>query len=214
MTRIILLSIISLSFGSFGQKSLPVGCGVIEIDQSRVSNVWFFSDTNNTSPDKVIKLLRKENGDYFVKNSSEVFKWFSPEAFLPDYYIFAMRVDTISGRWYRVVTNNERGEMYWTKSEASKKYFPWSTFLVNETTGIDINEDFTLDIKLQPNDSAKTIRKFDKRDCLEAIDCRGDWIKIRTHEMFDCNRHPQPIKSGWIRWKKDGRLTVNFSLTC
>ena len=82
-----------------------------------------------------------------------------------------------------------------------------------ETTAID--KGFAnLDIKVEPSDKAKTIKKIETKDCFEALEIKGDWMKVRTNEKLDCNESKKPIKIGWIKWKDNNRLTINFFLTC
>ena len=78
-------------------------------------------------------------------------------------------------------TYNENGTTLWTKAESFKKFVKWQTFLVKETTAIDKLSDFELEIKSAPSDKATTIKKFEKTDCFDAIEIKGDWLRIKTN---------------------------------
>ena len=112
-----------------------------------------------------------------------------------------------------MVTNEEKAETMWTKVGPSKKFVKWSTFLLKETTAIV--KGFTdLPIKTAPSETSKTIKKIETEDCFEVLEIKGDWMKIRTNAVLDCNQSNRPIQSGWLKWKDKNHLTISFGLTC
>ena len=213
MTKLFYSLFTFLSLYSFAQRNLPIGQGVIKIDYTKLPNLNFYADTNQTKPTKIIVIGKDKEGEFIVKNSKQVDTWFIPEQISLEYELFIIRVDTAIGKWYRVVTNTENGATFWTKVEPVKKFVRWSTFLLKETTAIE--KGFAnLDIKIQPFKTAKTIRKIEKKDCFEVLEITGDWMKIRTNTKLDCNLSNKPIKFGWIKWRDKNRLTISYGLTC
>lgn len=89
---------------------------------------------------------------------------------------------------------------------------PWEKFLIENTTAIDPLQ--STEIKAEPNPTSATIRKSTKEDCFEAIEIKGDWMRVRTNETLDCSEHPTPIPSGWIRWRLADQLLIKYYLTC
>lgn len=202
-----------LSMCSFGQSDIFIGQGVIKIDYTKLPTLGFFADTNQTNITKIIVIAKDKEGEFIIKNSKEVYTWFMPEQISLEYEIFIIRVDTTIGKWYKVVTNTENGATLWTKVEPMKKFVRWSTFLLKETTAIE--KGFAnLDIKTQPFETAKTIKKIETKDCFEVLEIKGNWMKIRTNTKLDCNMSSKPIKLGWIKWRDRNRLTISFGLTC
>ncbi len=136
-----------------------------------------------------------------------------PEQLSLDYDIFIIRIDAISGKWYKVITNTEKATVLWTKVEPFKKFVKWPTFLLKETTAIE--KGFTnLDIKTGPSEASKTIKKIETKDCFEVLEVKGNWMRIRTNTNLDCNQSSRPVKSGWLKWRDRNRLTISFGLTC
>ena len=158
MTKILISILTCLSLCSFGQANLPIGQGVIKIDYTKLPTLRFFADTNQTNPTKIIVIGKDKEGEFIIKNSKQVDTWFMPEQISLEYDIFIIRVDTIIGKWYKVVTNTESAATFWTKVEPVKKFVKWSTFLFKETTAIEIGF-ANLDIKIEPFETAKTIKK-------------------------------------------------------
>ena len=70
-----------------------------------------------------------------------------------------------------------------------------------------------LGIKQTDNENSKTLKKMENEDCFEVLEAKGDWLKIRTHSVLDCSTSKRSIKSGWIKWQKDNKLTIQFGLT-
>ncbi len=140
--------------------------------------------------------------------------WFKPEGLWLDYSIFVIRVDTVIGKWFKVFVNNEKGTTLWTLTDPVKKFVKWQTFLVKETTAINKHPEFNIEIKVSPSENSSSIKKIEKTDCFEALEIKGDWLRIRTNSTLDCNESKKTIKSGWIRWRQNNRLTINYGLTC
>ena len=213
MTKILISILTCLSLCSFGQANLPIGQGVIKIDYTKLPTLRFFADTNQTNPTEIIVIGKDKEGEFIIKNSKQVDTWFMPEQISLEYDIFIIRVDTIIGKWYKVVTNTESAATFWTKVEPVKKFVKWSTFLFKETTAIEIGF-ANLDIKIEPFETAKTIKKMETKDCFEVLEIKGDWMKIKTNTKLDCNQSNKPIKLGWIKWRDKNRLKITFGLTC
>jgi hypothetical protein len=199
---------------ALSQKNLRVGIGVLEIQYEKSATLLFFKDTLQSKPEKSVAVVQNASGDFVVKNEKEVGKWFSPEALWLDYSLFFIRVDTVIGKWYRVFSNNSSGSMLWTKAHSSKQFIPWKKFLLEYTTAINKDEDYNLEVKTGPSDKAATIKLMEIADCFEALEISGDWMRIKTNETLECNESKKKIRSCWIRWRKNNRLTIQYGLTC
>jgi len=198
---------------SVGQKSLPIGQGVLKIDYTRLPTIHFFADTMQASPARTVIVNKDKEGEYIFKNQKQLESWFLPEQLSLDYDIFIIRVDTIIGKWYRVVTNSEKPTFMWTKSSAEKKFIRWEPFLLKETTAIE--KGFAdIEVRTGPSSNAKLIKTMELKDCFEVLEIRGDWMKIRTNTTLECSESNRPIKEGWIKWRDKGRLTIGYGLTC
>jgi hypothetical protein len=192
-------------------QDLPAGAGILSIDFQKAPTLRFYADTAQALATKTFSVGRNKKGEYIIKNVKQA-AWFKPEQLWLDYDIFVIRVDTVSGGWYRVFTDNEKGTSMWIKAGPGKRFVKWATFLVKETTAIGSRG--SIEIKAAPDPKSKTIRRAVEKDCFEALEIKGDWMRIRTNTVLDCDESGKPLKSGWIKWKDKGQLAIEFFLTC
>ena len=213
MLKIISVCFCFLTVNLFGQKALQVGQGVLQADLSKQATLSFYNDTSQLNPSKNLSVVINADGNFEIKNQKEVSNWFSPEQIHLDYSIFVIRVDTVIGKWYKVVINNKQATTMWTKTNSNLKYNNWTTFFKKQVTSIQKDNE-SIDIKVEPNESSKTIKKIESADCFEVLDVKGDWLKVRTHTILECSESKKPIRSGWLKWKNKNKLTINFGLSC
>ncbi len=212
--KILIMAILLFPLVTLGQKNINLGQGILKIDFKRLPTLKFFNDTSSKFLPKTITVTKDKDGEFVIKNHLKVTTWFKPEGIWLDYSIFLIRVDTLIGKWYRVLVDNEKGTTLWMKSDLTNKFVKWNIFLTKETTAIEKNPEFNLEIKASPSESALTIKRIEKTDCFEALEIKGEWLRIRTNKILDCNQSKKIIKSGWIKWRQNNRLTINYGLTC
>lgn len=197
-------------FGLLLDTKSELGLGVIQVDIYKTTEIRVYRNKGDKSPEKIIKLVNRE-GEITIeeKNYSN---WLKPEAIWFDYSQFIFRYTATEDKWIQVIVNTDTKEKKWIQKSETLTMQTWENLLIYETTAIDPLE--PTDIKTEPNTNSKTLRKSTEKDCFEAIEIKGDWIKIRTNETLDCNEHPQPINSGWIKWKENNQLSIKYFLTC
>jgi len=205
----LLLSFFPLS--SIAQKNIPLGMGMLKIDFRQLPVLQLYVDTNAVSPAQSVRIVKNQSEEYSIENVDSS-GWFKPEQLFFEYDIFLMRVDTVAGNWYKVQVNSTSGATLWIRADTAKKFINWKTFLLKEISAVD-KGDFNLDIKTTPSDKATTIKKIETTDCFQVLDVKGDWIKVKTNKEMECSESKKPVASGWIRWRQNNRLTVNYSLT-
>ena len=197
---------------SAGQKNIPVGLGVLKIDFAKLPVLQFYSDTGMNASVKTIRIIKNQSEEFTIDNQTEADTWFKPEQLFFEYDIFLVRVDSVLGNWFKVVVNSATGEILWTKADATKKFMKWQSFLVKAVSSVD-KGDFNLDIKTAASDKATTIKKIESTDCFKVLEIKGDWIRIKTNTELECSESKRPVKTGWIRWRQNNRLTINYALT-
>ena len=132
--------------------------------------------------------------------------WFVPAHMKLDYDLLLLRVITLSGNWAEVVVNETDGRTAWVQRSQGIVRL-WPEFILG-ATAVEILDPATNPIRTKPLDHASPLA--DGADALLApLAVQGDWLLVRTHELAD---RIQP--TGWIRWRKDGVLVVEYSLLC
>lgn len=196
--------------GSLISNATELGLGIVDIDIYKTKEINLYKNKSDRNPERVIHLIDK-NGNITIEEN-DYQKWLKPESIWLDYSIFIFRYTDFQDDWIEIIVNNDSMNKMWIRKTETMSVNTWQTFLVNRTTAVEPLT--SSEIKLEPSDNAQTIRKSTKDDCFEAIEIIGDWIKIKTNETLDCNKHPDPIKSGWIKWRQNNKLTIEFFLTC
>lgn len=201
---------IILAFGLLTNTPDELGLGIIQVDIEQTKEIKVFKNKGDRVPEKVIRLI-KEKGDIIIEEKDYI-QWLHPETIWLDYSQFLFRYTQIQDNWVEVIINKETGDKKWILTSSTFEIISWDKFLIENTTAI---EPLTpTDIKLEPSSDSKTIRQSTDKDCFEAIEIMGDWIKIKTNETLECSEHPTPIKTGWIKWRQNNRLTIKYYLTC
>lgn len=196
---------------SIAQKNISLGMGMLKIDYRQLFLLELYADTNTVSPTQSLRIIKNQSEEYSIENQDSN-AWFKPEQLFFEYDIFLMRVDTLAGNWYKIQVNSATGATLWTKADTAKKFINWKTFLLNEISAVD-KGDYNLDIKTTPSDKAPTIKKIETTDCFQVLEIKGDWMKIKTNKEMECSESKKQVTSGWIRWRQNNRLTINYSLT-
>jgi hypothetical protein len=182
--KYLFILIFILPIVSFGQKTLASGQGILKIELVKLPTILFYNDTLQTKPSKSISVIKPR--EFALKNEKEISTWFKPEQLFLEYDIFILRVDTIIGKWAKVCVNNEKAVKLWTKIDQYKMYFTWDKFFKTKVTNIT-KETNELAVKQSDNDISKTIKKMEKEDCFEILD-------------------------GWVKWRENNQLTIEFGL--
>ncbi|QQR88000.1 MAG: hypothetical protein IPJ76_07240 [Flavobacteriales bacterium] len=132
--------------------------------------------------------------------------WFVPAHMKLDYDLLVLRVITLSPNWVEVEVHAAEGRTVWVERTQGEVQL-WPEFMLRvaavETLGPAANP-----IRVKPLDHAGVLADG-ANTLLAPLAVQGDWLLVRTHALAD---RIQP--TGWIRWRKDGVLLVEYSLLC
>jgi len=198
---------ILFTLNAAAQSDLGIGIASIKFTGNTVLN--FYAAAYDKEPKQVIEFYQDEaTGSPDIRNIETIEKWLKPEGFHLDYDQLIFRCKSEERFWIEIIVNNETGESYWIRKTKAVDLDTWEGFLKNAFM-ISRNS-FPQEIKVQPNDTAKTI-PFDGEDCFQVKSMKGDWIQIFTAPH--CDDMDNPIKSGWIRWKEGNEILIDYFLT-
>lgn len=213
MIKPLFLLLFLLPLRSPAQTALPVGQGVLKINFDKQPGLQFFEDTLQATPSRSVSVVTSANGELVIHSQKDPAAWFKPEQLFLEYGIFLLRVDRVAGKWFSVYINNETAGTLWIRADEANQFIQWPAFLLKETTAIDMGSE-VLEVKTGPSEKAATIKKMERKDCFEALEIKGDWMKIRTNMGLECNESKRPVKLGWIKWRNKNRLTISYALSC
>lgn len=140
-------------------------------------------------------------------------EWLKPEILWLDYSFFVFRCLEIKANWLKVMVNNENGETLWLKKSELTIIQDWENYL-KEMFGVERLPDQQQKIRSLPNETSKEII-YQGKDCFQVKSMKGDWIEIFTAEYCDesYTDSKTKIKSGWIRWRQENKLLIDYFTT-
>lgn len=197
--------------------------GLISVNIDSFPSLRFYSLKNANEPYGIVKIyddrsinahnFRVINKDVQLINENEVEEWFKPFAMHLDYYIFYLQVVKIENDWVQVIINEDSNLKLWLKKTASLTYIDWQDFLLKTVAVRPKNIEKSPLLTAPKVDSA--IVKNPLMDCLQAVSINGDWMQVKI-EPTVCDRYEElkdkNLEGGYIRWKKDNKLLIDFFL--
>lgn len=173
----------------FERPSKTLGIGVIKINPQQI--LYTYKDP----------YCQKEVETYaFGGRDGLIQPKFFDDTFGLCYFVCTER----TGRYYKILVN-PLDELY-IKADSGFEFLEWGSFLENDHfTYISRKDWYHNRIRLQPNDNTPEIIYERGYDTMIPLKIEGDWLKVK----FFNNRGRQV---GWIRWKSDTKLLINFQL--
>ncbi len=133
---------------------------------------------------------------------------YAPEGFAPfaeklDYGVFILKVKRLGRDYHEIVINEDTGETAYV-SQWQGDFMTWSEFFLNchSVEFIDINQ------KVFDHPMIKSAGRIVDPANFRPRYIMGDWMEV---EILASDYSTVKGK-GWIRWKKDGKLLINYNL--
>jgi len=131
-------------------------------------------------------------------------QWFEPHYVKLDYDMLLLKVNSIGRRFIEITVNESQNKTLYVPAD-SGTYVDWNLF-ITQVHSVEILEEYPQKIKSQPLIGSKTI--FVEGDkMLSPVHVKGDWLFVTILDL-QYNSKGQ----GWIQWKKDGKLVINYQL--
>ncbi len=204
--RIILFIVFNLAtLISFSQSELGIGIVSINFNDKTVIDFYESSDL-----DKKVKTIEffddKSINSWNIKNLKSHQNWLQPESLWLDYYQFTFRVKTKSTDCFEVYVSDNK--TMWIKKMDFTEYSTWEEYLQNMFS-VERIEKNTQNIYSRPYTKSEIIKSDSKDDCFSVIRMQNDWIEIETGEHCE---NGKKVK-GWIKWRNNGKLLINYYTT-
>lgn len=130
--------------------------------------------------------------------------WFAPELVKLDYDLLHLRAISIGRNWIEVVANNKTGKTVWVDRHAVQ-FIPWSGFML-EVFSVELLPGIKNPMRAGPAERSAIVSE-PRENSLHPHIIKGDWMKVSLPGA------PGTVpRLGWIRWKRNGRLLVSYSV--
>lgn len=147
---------------------------------------------------------------YFYDDSDGKFEYandeFRPFAFHQDYFLLVLKCSETTDKFFEVVVNEETGLRKYVKAnDPVLKLEPWKKFVLGVFA---VKFDKKVNPILEtPNGHVKSV-DIPAAASFRPVEADGDWLKIRWDQA---GAKTGQASKGWIRWKNDESLLIDFS---
>lgn len=129
--------------------------------------------------------------------------WYFPQHMKLDYGVLLHKVITVGREWVELEVNRSTGQTAWVDAYSVElSYWPQFLLSVNSVEVLDPAEN---PVRLKALDHASEVSV--DYSLLTPIMVKGEWIKVAL-----VGDDYQKVAEGWIRWAKDGKWQIRYSL--
>lgn len=187
---------------------VEMGLGMVKPDFYSKKVLYFYSPNLDKSlidhlpVDSVV--FKEEDGHRF--SISYAPPWFAPAHLKMDYELLYLRLVAYNREWAQVVVNEFDGQKAWL-STRDVEILLWPEFLllVNSVEIIDENEN---PLRVKALDHAGLFQGIPDGDYfLQPFLVKDDWLQVKV-----LDKDLKEKGKAWLRWRRDGKLLVRYSL--
>jgi len=184
----------------------PTGIGLFRPNLEDVSTLHFYGGINfqksldEHSPYDSIKFTKVDPGVAQIKTAPA---WLAPEHLKLDYGIFYFTVISQSDDFIEII-GNKYTEQKTFVSRYSGKVILWEDFLLT-VDSVEPVDPSSNPLRIKPLDHSSTVNTTAAH--LRPVRINTEWIQV---EMLDENL--QAIGMGWVRWRKNSKIVLLYSL--
>ena len=157
------------------------------------------------------KLISINNESFDVIEDEHLYKEkIKVESFFPEYGLFIIKSKSASSGFYEVQINNKN---YFIKSN---EYGDLVSFKLDKQYVLNAYPNPTKEnpLRVNPDESSDIISNYEDYTFV-SVEIKGDWLKVRDDK--DCYPGETPSEkdiTGWVRWKKDGKIIIDIRHIC
>jgi hypothetical protein len=149
-----------------------------------------------------IAFTQSDPGNYSISYAPP---WLQPNHMKMDYGILYFEVQTLGMEFIEITVNTSTQRTSYV-SRFEGNIILWPEFLLR-VYAIEMIPGSPQTIRVNPLDYAGEVNN--EYEFLQPISIKNEWLQV---ELQDKNL--QPITTGWLRWKKEEKLLISYSLLC
>jgi hypothetical protein len=184
------------------------GIAMIGIDDSK-TNTLHIKQSLGDEYGSTVALL-DENGEVDVKVDGKDVDWFQPYTLVYDYHILHFCVTDSSNGWYQIIVNQEEDKRMWLELNEGCRVMSWDNFIQREASNIVRLSKVKTHIYSESGTGSEEV-DYEGNDQFSASKISGEWMQL---EPGGCREGDPNFKSGWIRWRDENELHVEFYFGC
>jgi hypothetical protein len=186
----------------------PLGMGFFSPNFYEYPVLYFYGSPNLSKPSQdnfrmdSIVFTQSDPGNYSISYAPP---WLQPNHMKMDYGILYFQVQTLGLEFIEITVNTTTQKTAYV-SRFEGNIILWPDFLLR-VYSIEMIPEKPQTIRVNPLDYAGEVNN--EYEFLQPVSIKNEWILV---ELQDKNL--KPITKGWIRWKKDEKLLISYSLLC
>lgn len=192
----------------YGQDEIGIGIVSISFDDKTV--IKFFESSDLENEIQKIEFFNDESiNSWNIKNLKTKMKWLQPESLWLDYGQFIFRCKTQTKHCYEVYVSDSK--TMWIRKELFTDFLTWEEYLKGMFRVERIDSD-NQNIYSRPFTNSLIIKS--EKDCFQVKSMSGYWIEVFTVDYCDEEDNiNKKIISGWIRWRDENKILINYYTT-
>ncbi len=213
-------------FRAIGTRTLKADHAISNLEQRKGLRLITIADTlgvvvlsNTYEKDHFISIYNEDGSlwhqfSFYDDGKGEKPKSdFRPLAFHPDYFLLVMTcVEKMQDR-LKVIVNEETKVTKFVKAEDSTLRFETWEKHVLDTFNINFDQKSN-PIRHAPNGKPLDPILFSPQGPVSGIEVEGDWLKIKWAKDLETPNADDSYQTGWISWKKNGKLLIELNYLC
>ena len=195
-----------VGLGGFSTADTALGIGFFMPDIFEASSLWFYGvinwdkPVNDHAPQDSITFRRTQYGGFEISYAPP---YFYPEHLKLDYDILYLKTLSAGRDFIEVEVNRITGQTaYVDRYKGTLKY--WPEFLLG-VHSVELKEAGSQAVKIKPLDHASEVISafYFMRPQL----IKDEWMKVDLLDQSFIK-----VNEGWIKWKENNTLLINYSL--
>ncbi|MCT8340993.1 hypothetical protein MG296_13090 [Flavobacteriaceae bacterium TK19130] len=188
-------------------SSSAIGLGFFKPNFYEYPTLYFYGNINwekgvaEHSPKDSISLQQNQTGGFDLR-SAPPYLW--PEYHNTEYGQFYFKVLAVGYDFIKVEVNTKTQQIAYLDKNAGELLY-WPSFLLQLNT-ITMVEEHSQPIRIKPLAHAGTVAQDFKS--LRPLSVQGDWLQIALK-----NDKNQTAATGWLRWRMDQELLIDYSIS-
>ena len=188
------------------QKSTAMGMGFFVPNFYEQPVLYFYGNLNlkksvdEHSPYDSITFKRDKYNNFEIETAPP---WLVPHHLKMDYGLLYFKIQSVSRDFIEVIGNTKTGQTTYFSRSAGKIVY-WREFLLG-VHSVEFIEGKEQPVKVKPLDHAGDINT--KFELLRPTIIEGHWMQVDLY-----NNDYKKVGSGWIQWKKNNNLLIQYSL--
>lgn len=173
--------------------------------------ISFFENPVDTSNYRTVIYKWNTDDTGFVEANNDEFIKIKDYHIGEPFYIINFNCLKKEGNFYEVIVDEINNKRMWVRLNSEITLMSWFDFL-KSTVCVSQNDYNNNPAYTLANDSSEIV--YNKEMCWDIVDMKGYWIKVKFSEIeADLTNEDNQNLRGWIKWRDDSELLIDYYLS-